>query len=160
MNIQTSKVKIDHSSYSRPQSPMNEILDLKYTPYVKFVRRDKPTDDGTIDIEESNFYFVISFLSDENYQFLGVKEGYRNDKIVFDVSINTENVTKSSLSFSQIIVDADSISLDISRLIRKQVNVDYYVEIFDENPSILNGGPNPGGGSTNPQDPYPPAFTR
>jgi hypothetical protein len=142
------------SGISQSQHDNSEILNLTYTPYVKFFK----------DVKNDKYYFAVMFLSKEGVILVGTNEEIsKKGKIIITITLDTTNCddTKKD-TISQLTFDTAKV-LGIEEAIKKGINFNYEVNILHGNKSndkgklIIEDKGNPVGGTTNPADPYPPA---
>ena len=134
-------------------NPLDEILNLAYTPYVKFVHHI--IDNGAKD----KFYFVVLFLAKEKAKVNSTGIELKDGKIKINIDVTPKGKGKDSIS--QLVFNADEVP-EIRNTLEKKISIDYEVNITfseylnDKNETIIAGS-NPTGGTTEPADPYPPA---
>jgi hypothetical protein len=134
-------------------NPLDELLNLKYTPYTKIIHhKDKTVDE---------YYIVVCFLSGKGSEIRETSNTILDGKLCINIEVFTGNADESSCHLSQVIFNTDDIK-EISNIIRNNITVNYVVTIsyghkIDKSNKLMRAGSNSGGGVTDPADPYPPA---
>jgi hypothetical protein len=133
-------------------STLDKLLNLKYTPYTKMIHHT----------DEDKYYLVVGFLSGRGSEIFSTSNSIKNNKLYIDIEVYTGNADESEYTLSQIIFNTKEDLKNVSDVIRNGINIDYVVTISHGNKTnkennLIYQGSNPGGGTTNPQDPYPPA---
>ncbi len=142
-------------------NPLDKLLNLKYTPYTKMIRHEEKT--------PWEYYLVVCFLSGKGSEIFNTSNEVKNGKLYINIEVYTGNANEADYTLSQVIFNTDDIIIreqpeirNLSNIIEDGIDIDYVVTVFygkksnNEN-SLIFDGENLAGGTTNPQDPYPPA---
>lgn len=140
---------------SRPVGPkitLDKVLDLKYTPYIKFVYHT----------DEKKYFFIVSFLSDKGSKITDITSTVINSKLHFNIIVDTSSIIKSVDIFSQVMIDLDDEGIDINfrNDIKNKKNINYLINIKYDNTfasisKLPLGGSNSTGGTTDPFEEVP-----
>ena len=144
-----SKITLNRSS----GNPLDEIFNLAYTPYVKFVHH------VIGNALKDKFYFVVLFLAKEKAKVNSTGIELKDGKIKINIDVTPKGKGKDSIS--QLVFNADEVP-EIRNTLEKKISIDYEVNItfseyLNDKKETIIAGSNSAGGTTEPADPYPPA---
>jgi hypothetical protein len=138
----------------------DEVFNLTYTPYIKFVHHYLKAEEPEKDPKINEFYFLILFLSKKGTLITNTTTKKNGNLIEIDIEVNSGNSNDDIIT--QLTINADDIG-DIGETkkeLLKGKNFNYIVTVkhgvtLDKKFNL--GGSNSAGGTTDPHDPYPPA---
>jgi hypothetical protein len=145
---------------SRPSrnKPLDALLDLKYTPYVRFIHHLEKEPDGSIKVD--NHYFVVNYLSNKNSKIINTFNTFNSGKLYINIKIDTSNSDEHTDIFSQIMFGSDEFDINIRNDVRNNKSISYIVNIIysdkiDSGNNLVDAGTNSSGGTTDPFEEVP-----
>ncbi|WBX77955.1 hypothetical protein PG911_06780 [Tenacibaculum ovolyticum] len=149
-------INLENTFSRTPINPLDELFNLKNTPYIKFIHHK----------DKDKYYFVVTFLSNKNCKINEVNETISNGKLNIDIKVDTSNADLSSDVIIQSLFDIDQLETItyamISDAVKNKLDFNYiftisYGTLLNKGNEFIISGTNSVGGNTNPSDPYPPA---